>query len=215
MMARARPAAATTLLLPLLFALLPRPASARIWKQGWTLAGSICQNALPAVCTTLCSTWTQSENSVCQPAAPGSIIDGKWSMLTLDTESSASFMIFSDAACSTPMPTCNFTDASVDGICAYKAMCAGYNGAEQTQYNYRFQLSKNLPSYVIVLIIVFAGVLPLMLIVLACYCCCCRGRAKTDPDIEAQREHEYTRGTYTREQLRQMEYAQRHPPRRY
>lgn len=64
----------------------------------------------------------------------------------------------------------------------------------------------------IALAIFFGGVVPLFLIVLACYCCFCRGRAKTTDELKAEPQ-ENSRGTYSREQ-REMENAQRHPPRR-
>ena len=72
---------------------------------------------------------------------------------------------------------------------------------------------QTLPGYVIALVIFFGGVVPLFLIVLVCYCCFCRGRAKTGDELKAE-PHEYVRGTYSHEQLREMENAQRHPPRR-
>ena len=72
---------------------------------------------------------------------------------------------------------------------------------------------QRLPGYVIALAIFFGGVVPLFLIVLACYCCFCRGRAKTADELKAK-PHEYAHGAYSREQLQEMENAQRHPPRR-
>ena len=200
-------------LLLVLLALVPRGAHA-LWKEGWQLSGSVCMgNALPT-CADQCTSWTQSTNSACVQGATGSILSGKWSTLTVDTDTTGTLTLFSDAACTVPDPAnCTKVGALLDDSCSYMAMC---NPAvtSVTQDSYRFQLAKPLPGYVIALIIFFGGVVPLLLVVLCCYCCCCRGSAKTaSDDLEAQRAAE-SRGAYTREQMREMEYAQRQQPRR-
>ena len=199
-------------LLLVLLALVPRGAHA-LWKEGWQLSGTLCVgNSLPT-CTDQCTSWTQSANSACVAGAPGSILSGKWSTLTVDTDTTGTIALFSDAACTVPDPAnCTTSGALLDDSCSYLTLCRA--NFAPNQYNYRFQLAKPLPGYVIALIIFFGGVVPLLLVVLCCYCCCCRGSAKTaSDDLEAQRAAE-SRGAYTREQMREMEYAQRQQPRR-
>ena len=129
--------------LPLLLLLLLAPAPAlALWKQGWELTGSLCQGNLPATCSVLCSSWSQSDEGTCVAAAPNSIAAGKWSSLTLDTETSATFRLFSDAACTTQIPLCNFTGATVDGSCVHRLMCDPSVQGLETQYSYKFELIK-------------------------------------------------------------------------
>lgn len=199
------------LLLVLLLAGLPRGALS-LWMQGWQMTGSLCQGNQPATCNQLCSSWSQSANGACVAQAANSISPGTWGTLTVDGSGSlATFILFNDAACATPIPNCTIANAAVDGTCTYAAMCDPASG-RQTQYSYKFDLIKTLPGYVIALAIFFGGVVPLGLIVLVCYCCCCRSRAKTTAGEDGQQPHEYVRGAYTHEQLREMELAQRHPP---
>jgi len=137
--ARARPT-----LRPLGLSLLllgPAPALA-IWKQGWQLTGSLCQGNLPATCDTLCTTWSQASEGTCVAAAANSIASGKWSTLSLDTETSATFRLFSDAACATPIPLCNFSGAAVDGSCIHRLMCDPSVQGLETRYSYKFDLIK-------------------------------------------------------------------------
>jgi len=208
--------------LALACAALPPLALAKIWKEGWEVKGSVCQSSIPASCSALCSDWTQLSDNQCVAGVAGSYLNGTWSTLDVLDDNSANFTLYTDAACSQPVSSCNFI-GSLDSTCTYVPMCAAtlYSGnARQTQYNYRFKLNKTLPAYIVVLIIVFGGVVPLLMILFACYCCCCRGSAKTrDAAIEAQRGHVYDtsaegggqRHLYTREQLRELEYKQRHP----
>ena len=128
--------------LPLrLLLLAPAPALA-LWMQGWELTGSLCQGNLPPTCSQLCTSWSQSEESTCVAAAPNSIAAGKWSSLTLDTETSATFRLFSDATCTSPIPLCNFTGATVDGSCVHRLMCDPSVQGLETLYSYKFELIK-------------------------------------------------------------------------